>query len=414
MTTELNPALINDLMQQAGPIFKYLQELKNSWPLITHLTKAKHTIESLRPHAAHFQTYTDVVILGTGGSSLGGQAITALADVRTPKVTPTLHFIDNIDSATFSALLARLSPATTGVLAISKSGNTAETLMQTLTLLQTWQTFNPSTQMRIITENKANAMRDVAAAFAIQCIDHPDDVGGRFSVFTCVGLLPAMIKGLDVVAFCDGALESFEQAISATVETCSPLSGALIQVAHTHNAISTTVLFAYSNQLSKLCEWFAQLWGESLGKKDAAGHAHGTTPVKAIGAIDQHSQLQLYLDGPRDKFFTFLTTNTQTPTVKLDLHPSLTHPSVTALNNRSLGDLMIAEQNATIDTMRRHGCPLRNMTIDYIDEANVGALMMHFMLETLATAKFWAIDPFDQPAVEEGKVLAIEYLRKAA
>ncbi|MES2607616.1 MAG: glucose-6-phosphate isomerase [Pseudomonadota bacterium] len=410
MTIELNPALVKDLWNQAGDIFSYIKDLRTTWPVIGHLNKANETITQLRPVAAAFQHYTDIVILGTGGSSLGGQALTALGDNTN---TPKLHFIDNIDSTTFHGILTHLNPATTGVLTISKSGNTAETLMQTLTLLQTWQTFQPATQMRIITENKPNAMRDVAATYNIPCLDHPNDVGGRFSVFTIVGLLPAMIKGLNVSAFCEGALEAFQNAESATVETCQALAGALIQVAHKHQGISTTVLFAYSNQLSKFCEWFAQLWAESLGKKDAAGTAHGTTPVKAIGAIDQHSQLQLYLGGPRDKFFTFLTTNNHYPLAPITLPATLTHPSVTALNNRSMGDLMIAEQNATLDTMRHHGCPLRHITIEKIDEANLGSLMMYFMLETLAAARFWNVDPFDQPAVEEGKVLAIEYLNKA-
>ena len=408
--TELNPTLINDLWQQAPDIFTYLKDLKSSWAVIKHLQTAPKTIAELQPHAAAFQAYTDVVILGTGGSSLGGQAVTALADTTN---TPTLHFIDNIDSTTFHTILTRLNPTTTGVLSISKSGNTAETLMQTLTLLQAWQNFNPTVQMRIVTENKQNAMREVAATYNISCIDHPSDVGGRFSVFTVVGLLPAMIKGIDVASFCNSALEAFEAAENATPETCAPLAGALIQVAHKLQGVSTTVLFAYSNQLSKFCEWFAQLWAESLGKKDASGTAHGTTPIKAIGAIDQHSQLQLYLDGPRDKFFTFLVANDQHPLAPIVLPETLTHPSVTALHNRSLGDLMIAEQNATIDTMRRHGCPLRKVAIEHVDAANLGSLMMHFMLETLAAAKFWDVNPFDQPAVEEGKVLAIQYLQKA-
>lgn len=409
MTTELNPALVKDLWQQAPEIFNYIKNLKTTWPVIAHLEKTHDTLNQLRPIAAAFQTYTDVIILGTGGSSLGGQALTALSDNTN---TPHLHFIDNIDSTTFHALLTNFNSSTTGVLTISKSGNTAETLMQTLTLIQTWPTFQPTTQMRIITENKKNAMRDVAATYGIPCINHPDDVGGRFSVFTVVGLLPAMIKGIDVSAFCDGAREAFENAINATPETCQALAGALIQAAHKHQGISTTVLFAYSNQLSKFCEWFAQLWAESLGKKDPSGAPHGTTPIKAIGAIDQHSQLQLYLGGPRDKFFTFLTTNAHHPLSPITLPETLTHPAVTALNRRSMADLMIAEQNATLDTMRRHGCPLRHITVEEIDAANLGSLMMYFMLETLAAARFWNVDPFDQPAVEEGKILAIQYLNK--
>ncbi|MDP3372580.1 MAG: hypothetical protein Q8S21_06825 [Candidatus Paracaedibacteraceae bacterium] len=408
--TELNPTFVNDLWQQAPGVFNYLKDLRTSWPLISHLQNSDATIEALLPHAKAFQIFSDVIILGTGGSSLGGQALTSLA--RSSAIPPKLHFIDNIDSATFHALLQNLTPHKTGVLTISKSGNTAETLMQTLTLIQTWKTFNPSTQMRIITENKQNAMRELANAYDIVCLDHPDDVGGRFSVFTSVGLLPALIADIDVKAFCEGGLEAFQIIEEATPETCTPLSGALMQVAYKNHGLSNTVLFAYTNGLSKFCEWFAQLWAESLGKRDASGNTHGTTPIKAIGAIDQHSQLQLYLDGPRDKFFTFLTLEKQESLNNIILPDALKHPSIISLNNHSMGDLMLAEQKATIDTMRRHGCPLRQVEIQQLNAENLGALMMHFMLETLAAAKFWNVNPFDQPAVEEGKVLAIEYLQK--
>ncbi len=431
MSTELNPALIDDLWQKADDVFDSLKNLSSTWPVLHGLKSAQSVIDGLKPHAAAFKKYENVVILGTGGSSLGGQALTALSNqnqadnvaepnkkpestkTQEPTKSPELHFIDNIDSSTFHTLLSTLNPLTTGVLAISKSGNTAETLMQTLTLLQTWNAFDPTAQMRIITENKDNGMRDVARHYTIECIDHPDDVGGRFSVFSCVALLPALIKGIDVSAFCHGALSAYFELEHSSPKTCQALSGALLQVAHAQSGVGTTVLFAYSNALAKFCEWFCQLWAESLGKKDVQGNAQGTTPVKAIGAIDQHSQLQLYLEGPRDKFYTVITCEKQQPTIALDLPDSLKHPSVTALNHRSMGELMTAEQNSTIDTLRRHGCPLRRMAIDTLDEANLGSLMMHFMLETLAAARFLNVNPFDQPAVEEGKVLAIEYLRKS-
>ncbi len=411
--TELNTTHMTDLWKNADAVFSYIQTLESSWSLIQHVQKANQTIKELQPHVDAFSKFKDVIILGTGGSSLGGQALTALATTSGTKQThPTLHFLDNIDSATFQSVLTRLDPLTTGVISISKSGNTAETLMQTLTLLQTWKTFAPKTHMRIITEPKANAMREVATAYDITCIDHPVDVGGRFSVFTCVALLPAMIVGIDVARFCAGANESFLNAINATVETCPPLAGALMQVAYHHQGISQSILMAYANKLGKLCEWFAQLWAESLGKKNDAGISVGTTPIKAIGTVDQHSQLQLYLDGPRDKFFTILTLETQTLLSPITLPTGVSHPSITAIVHHSMGELMIAEQKATIDTLRHHGCPIRHIELTQLDAHNLGSLMMYFMLETLAAARFWNVNPFNQPAVEDGKVRALDYLAK--
>ncbi len=412
--TELNATHIQDLWKNADSVFSYIKTLESTWPLIKHVQQAAHTIKALQPHANTFKKFKDVIILGTGGSSLGGQALTALAtpSLYAKQTQPTLHFLDNIDSTTFQSVLTHLDPSTTGVLSISKSGNTAETLMQTLTLLQTWKTFTPKTHMRIITEPKTNAMREVATTYEITCIDHPLDVGGRFSAFTCVALLPAMIVDIDVAAFCEGANESFLNAVNTTAETCPPLAGALMQVAYQRQGISQAILMAYANQLGKFCEWFAQLWAESLGKKDDSGVSVGTTPIKAIGTVDQHSQLQLYLDGPRDKFFTILTLETQTPLSPISLPTGVMHPSITAIANRSMGDLMIAEQKATIDTLRHHDCPIRHIELTHLDANNLGSLMMYFMLETLAAAQFWNVNPFNQPAVEEGKVLALDYLAK--
>jgi glucose-6-phosphate isomerase len=407
--TELNPEIIADLWTKADDVFAYLKDLRHSWPLIQHIDKKKRsTIESLKPYADQFKAFKDVIILGTGGSSLGGQALTALA----PSASPSLHFVDNIDSFTFQEVLQNLSPVTTGVISISKSGNTAETLMQTLTLLQNWPLFNPSSQALIVTENKDSAMRELAKAYSIPCLDHPDDVGGRFAVFTVVGLLPGMIVGLDVDAFCDGAHEAFQNAEDGTAQTCAPLVGSLMQIAFQKQGVSQSVLIAYCDRLEKTCEWFAQLWGESLGKKDIDGNPCGTTPVKALGAVDQHSQLQLYLDGPRDKFFTFLTIEDQTTLPAVAPSFELKHPATVPLLGRTMGALMLAEQQATMDTMRKHNCPLRQTQMQRLNEENLGSLMMHFMLETLLTAKFLDINPFDQPAVEEGKILALEYLQK--
>jgi glucose-6-phosphate isomerase len=408
------PKIDDALLAQMTDLFAYLRSLEQSWPLLTHLNAWPATVEYVQPHARFFKAFKDVVILGTGGSSLGGQALTALREdangAADHDTAPTLHFIDNIDAHTFAHMLETLDPKTTAVLAISKSGNTAETLTQVLTLIQTWgDRFSPAAQMRILTEPNANAMRAVAAHYQITCLDHPLDVGGRFSVFTAVGLLPAMIAGVDCTRFCEGALDTYMTAIAADAGSCAPLLSAVAHSGYVKLGVSELVIFAYADRLSKYADWFCQLWAESLGKKDASGLSHGTTPVRAIGTIDQHSQLQLYLDGPKNKHFTVITSKAQTPTVAVDAS-AIVHPAIQTLHGHTLGALMLAEQQATIDTLRNSGCPVRAVTLDQVDAYSLGTLMMNAMLETLLMAQIWHVDPFNQPAVEDGKVRAFELL----
>lgn len=244
-------------------LFHYIKELETTWPVLQALKHHEQLIASLKPHVDFFKGFKDILILGTGGSSLGGQAVTALRSQKTSE--PNLHFIDNIDSHTFARAIQSLSPETTGILTVSKSGNTAETLMQALTLLQNW-VFSPADHMRILTEPHANAMRELATAYSIPCIDHPTDIGGRFSVFSAVGILPALIAGIDGAAFCKGALDAYNTAI-LDEKTCSPVLSALAHAAYSDEGINQIVLLAYADRLEHYTEWFCQLWAESVGKK---------------------------------------------------------------------------------------------------------------------------------------------------
>lgn len=393
-------------------VFDYLHTLENDWPLIQHLKSYKKTLDSLSSTSSRFSKFDDVVILGTGGSSLGGQALTALKSIKkVEQKSPNIHFVDNIDSCIFLNILDTLNPKTTGVIAISKSGNTAETLMQILTLIEAWQSceeFTTTDNMCIISEPNANALQEVACQFFIPTLVHPTDVGGRFSVFTAVGLLPGLLAGLDMEKFCDGALSAFYECMQQPIDQSTPLLAAMTHDGFLKEGINQFVLFAYSNNLIKFCDWFCQLWGESLGKKRSDGEIFGTTPIRSIGATDQHSQLQLYLDGPRDKHFRFFVLENQ---VHLSpVQSIILHPACKALLGKNMGQLMTAEQKATIDTLRASNKPVSVIQIENLDEHTMGVLMMHSMLETLATASIWGINPFDQPAVEDGKKRAIKYL----
>ncbi|MCX7338835.1 MAG: glucose-6-phosphate isomerase [Alphaproteobacteria bacterium] len=383
----------------------HLKNLAQSLPLFQNLDADFTEIYQMAEKYRHFD---DVVFLGTGGSSLGGQAIAALRDTQSPR----FHFMDNIDSHTFNKLFETINLEKTAVIAISKSGNTMETLMQLRVCLDIWKKDSIADHFLIVSEPCDNAIRQIAKKYDINCLDHPTDIGGRFAALTVVGAIPAVLSGIDFEAMRRGAKTIVDQIKNASADNCAPLYRAGIHVAYAKQGVNQSVLFPYCDRLKLLANWYCQLWAESLGKKNAAGESCGTTPIQALGTVDQHSQLQLYLDGPRDKLFTFITLNHQESIASISACSKLTHPALVALQGKTMGDLMLAEQRATIDVMRHQNCSVREITIDRLDAECLGALMMNFVFETLAAAYLLQVNPFDQPAVEAGKILAVEYLQK--
>lgn len=345
---------------------------------------------SLYHQAAHqFSGFEDVLIFGTGGSSLGGKTLCALSS----QTKPHLHFIDNIDPHTFSSLLKKINPTTTGLLVVSKSGSTAETLMQLLTYLQHRSNSDPS-HVIVITEPTDNPLRHIAKSHDWVCLDHPLDVGGRYSCFSVVGLFPALLAGLDPMAFRKGGKDVLHHHLT---QDCPPALEAAVMGIYVNKPLS--VIMPYADELKSFAAWYCQLWAESLGKD-----GKGTTPLPALGTVDQHSQLQLYLNGPRDKFFTLLTLPWEGE------GNTITSPSIPEFKGKTMGDLFAAELKATTQTLINNDCPTRLITLDRLDEYHLGALMMHFMIETILTATLLGVDAFNQPAVEEGKRLAKKYL----
>jgi glucose-6-phosphate isomerase len=354
------------------------------------------------------EAFDDVLVLATGGSNLGGEALAALA----PQAAPRLHFLDNLDPHTLESRLAGLDPARTACLAISKSGRTLEVLAQLLVCLDWARGALGEAVLRnhvvVITEPGENPLRRLAARFGFSVHDHDPRVGGRYSVLTLVGLVPALIAGLDAAAARDGAADVLDEALAADdVAEIAPACGAALAVAFLrHHKIATSVLMPYSDRLTALATWHRQLWAESLGK-----HGLGLTPVVALGPVDQHSQLQLYLDGPADKMFTLILSNVTGRGARIA--PDLTGSNGLAhLAGRTVGDVMAASQRATAETFIARGRPTRLIGIERVDERTLGALFMHFMLETVLAARLLGVDPFDQPAVEEGKALARRYLEE--
>ena len=391
----------------------------NRLPLL-RLPETRSDLETIRDTARQLaDRASDIVILGTGGSSLGGQTLAQLAGFAVPGVgslrpPPRLHFIDNLDAHTYAELLARLPHATTRFVAISKSGGTAETLMQTIAALSALK--DAGLQTRIpdlflgISEpaksGKKNGLRDLLGKFRVPMLDHDPGVGGRYSALTNVGLLPAAMLGLDVGAIREGAGLALAPVLSKKPAAQVPAAlGAALSIALAESkGKSISVLLAYCDRLQRLTHWYVQLWAESLGKE-----GKGTTPLAALGPVDQHSQLQLFIAGPRDKLFTIVTVGAtgQGPRIDGELAKLAGEPG---FSGKTIGDLVAAEGRATAETLVKNGCPVRTIHIDRLDEESLGELMMHFMLETIIAAHLLGIDAFDQPAVEEGKVLAKKYL----
>ncbi|MCP4329048.1 MAG: glucose-6-phosphate isomerase [Alphaproteobacteria bacterium] len=359
--------------------------------------------------------FREVVILGTGGSCLGGQALVRLAqaadDVHAS--VPRLVFVDTVDPDRLVSLLAGAGLSDRAFVAISKSGATTETVAQLLLVIDAFRDDDAAAAgnlpLTIVTAPGDNPLRRIAASFGLVVLDHPPDVGGRFSALTVSGLLPALIAGLDGGALRRGAAHVTDALMTDPPREFAPALGAAVSVALLrHRGCTQTVLMPYADRLRPLAAWWRQLWAESVGKD-----GQGSTPIDALGPADQHSQLQLYLDGPADKMFTLLSVEDRD--ADLTVPEDLTNqPDLGYLSGRSLSDILSAMCRATTETLCAHDRPVREIRMTRLDEATMGALMMHFMIETVIAAHLLNVDPFDQPAVEDGKLRARAQLAAGA
>jgi glucose-6-phosphate isomerase len=365
---------------------------------------------------------TDVVLLGTGGSSLGAQALAQLAGYKVSGIIPfrlnnrtmRLHFLDNLDASMLDQALRDQRMKTTRVLAISKSGGTAETVMQMAIMLEALKDqgldWNAAAHMVVLTgldNPEKNTALKLAKRHNLKVLEHAADIGGRYSVLTNVGMLPAMITGLDPYAIRGGAAKVVEGVLNRKNADDIPAAlGAAVNIALMENkGITTTVMMPYCDRLRLFSTWFQQLWAESIGKQ-----GKGTTPLATAGPVDQHSLMQLFLDGPADKLLNIiqLPTAGEGPQIPVSFRSD---PLLGYLAGHSVGDLTDCQQRATAETFANNGRPVRVFEMDGLGEQQLGELMMHFMLETILTGYMMGIDPFDQPAVEQSKILTRKYLQ---
>jgi glucose-6-phosphate isomerase len=393
-------------LADAGRALDWLRGQKGSLELLG-IPSRKDDLKAAAKLAGGIKGMKTVAVLGIGGSSLGGQALTALRK----KTTPWVEFHDNPDPFSWDAALKRFDLKKTHFIAISKSGGTAETLMQVLTAAEALTKAGVKSLKKhfsIITEPKKSALADFADSIGASKLAHPEGVGGRYSVLTVVGVLPAILMGIDVKKLRGGAQAILDATLAANTPSDAPaaMGAALHQALAAEGKLATTILWPYADKLQVFGGWWRQLWAESLGK-----NGKGSTPVSVLGPVDQHSQLQLFRDGPGNALFTLVSVDTKGKGAMVS--KARAKPlGLDYLAGKKLGDLVDAESKATAQTLSKNGRPVRQIHLSKVDEFEMGALMMHFMLETILMGKLMGVDPFNQPGVEEGKVLARQYLKE--
>ena len=360
--------------------------------------------------------FDDVVVLGIGGSALGPIALrTALlkpawnalaADERGGQ--PRLHVLDNVDPHAISALLSRLSLERALFVVTSKSGGTAETMAQYLIVRESLieAKLDPRAHLVFVTDPKKGALRQIANAERIAALDIPPAVGGRYSVLSPVGILPAALVGINTGELLVGAREIAERCAAAgEALTRNPagLFATLQYLADTKLGRHIHVLMPYSDPLRDVADWFVQLWAESLGKHRNAGDSGaGPTPLGALGATDQHSKVQLFMEGPPDKTVTFIAVaESGTDLTIPKLHSNVTELGY--LGGHQLSELLSIEQRATAGALARRGRPNMTIHIDRVDAWHLGALFMLLEIATIYAGELYGVNPLDQPGVELGK-----------
>lgn len=372
---------------------------------------------------AQRRRFDHLLVLGIGGSALGAKAL--LSALRPPAWNewpaerrdgwPTLTVLENVDPVTVQEALDRLDPRRTLVNVISKSGGTAETLAQYL-VVRDWIERTVGAEVVgdhfvLTTDPVKGALRALAQEEGIASFEVPPGVGGRFSVLTAVGLVPAALLGMDLGELLAGAQEAVAEAENNTLAGNPAARWAAMQwQAQATRAANVHVLMPYSDRLREFAEWYRQLWAESLGKRlDRGGREafRGPTPVATVGATDQHSQVQLFIEGPFDKTITFIRV---ADTVEMLQIPARVGagPELSYLQGKTMGQLLDAEFKATREALRSQGRMSMTLEIDTIDARHLGRLLMFFQIATGYAGVWYDVNPFDQPGVELGKVLTFK------
>ncbi len=362
--------------------------------------------------------FKNVVVLGIGGSALGNIALHdalngPFHNLNPPEGIPRLFVLDNIDAELIAGFLESFDVTETLFNVISKSGGTAETMSQFLifreAILQKLGADALKDQMVITTDEKNGVLREIVGREGYRSFIVPDGVGGRFSVLSPVGLLPAALVGIDIKALCAGAAEMDERCRSTDILKNPALLHSSIQtLMHRDKDKNISVMFSYSHRLKSMADWYAQLLAESIGKrksKEGKDIYTGPTPVRAVGVTDQHSQVQLYVEGTEDKWFTFLSVDE--PDVNVTIPKAFDDlEGVSYLGGRTLTELFQAERDGTRIALAEAERPTATIHFDKVDAHAIGQLIFMLELSVAVMGEHYKVDAFDQPGVEAGKVAA--------
>lgn len=367
------------------------------------------------------QWFEDLVVVGIGGSSLGGKALAeallgpswnARSD-ESREHYPRLHFLENADPDALADLLVRLDPRSTLFNVVSKSGSTAETMAWFLVLEEVVEAAVGPDKVHghflFTTDPEEGVLRKLARERGIPALEVPPNVGGRFSVLSAVGLLPAAVTGISLPDLLEGARSMRDRCLSPELRrNPAGLLAALLHAAHRERGQSVHVLMPYADRLRNLSLWFQQLWAESLGKAPE----RGPTPLAALGAVDQHSLLQLFMEGPRDKVIVFVRVAERGRVVPIPRRHQA-EPALAYLGGHDVGHLLESERRATAEALRRDGRPSALLELPRLDARSMGGLLMLFQVATVLAGAHYEVNPLDQPGVEEGKRLAYGLLGRA-
>lgn len=383
------------------------QHQQQQMPLLT-IVEQDDDIAPINRLARYLQEhFSDLVVIGTGGSATNPKSLIELLAPNQRKMQ--IHFISNVDPFTTDYYAESLPLKTTAFLVISKSGGTIETVSTAcyfISLLKQQLGMDAvKKQFFLLSGKQSSILRSLADEYQFSTTEHAD-IGGRFSALSSVGLIAAAAAGLDAAGFKQGAREVVHQTFNKPVTQSYVAQAAATGYGLLQNKFPILVTMPYLDKLESLAVWHRQTWAESLGKKGVH-----TTAIKALGTVDQHSQLQLYLDAYKDKQFLSIRFDSTRLGKKITSIP-IKDPSFECLPELHFGDLLMAEQIATMQTLYQNGSPVREIVLNAIDEPTIGAVMMHLMLEIILIADLLQINAFDQPAVEESKRLARQILKE--
>lgn len=360
--------------------------------------------------------FDNILVLGIGGSALGGLAVTEallkpywnLLSPEQREGLPRIFFLDNIDPDSMNGLLQVLDLKKTLVNVITKSGDTAETMSQYMILKDLMQKeLGDDYRKNIVatTDKKMGILRQLADQEGYKTFFVPDDVGGRFSVFSAVGLVPFALVGLDIDQIINGIKDMDLSLKNTDINQNMAAQGALIQYLMDRKlGKNLSVMMPYSSRLKYISDWYVQLWAESLGKEfnnNGEKVNIGPTPIKALGATDQHSQIQLYNEGPNNKIITFIRVENFDTT--LEIPRIFEYTGVGYLGGKSINDLINAEADSTRVALADYQRPTMTITLDKIDEYNIAQLLYMLEVQTAIAGELYNINTFNQPGVEQAK-----------